>query len=460
MNQITNGNIIKLPNERLSLSGWIEDMVGTRYFVNVGIIPKTVELNQPIIFSYEKHTNKVDKFGKPRLDVLEILEVDYEKWLNENKKENPVKLTKNNNSMVKPYNHKAQSINNLNVFFESGDQEARLSLLLKLESSLSDINSEQKYSRALDLIEIDKKYKLDEQLVYRVFLKSNALFRYKLWLDRHIDFCDPKYVYRKVAKGHDCDIINERLESFSFKNNSNIEVHFKQIRARIIENISKAQKTLQIAIAWFTNYEIFEKLLEVQEAGVKIDLIILNDLINNGGYSLDFNVLIEKGVNLYISEYPTLMHHKFCIIDDKILLNGSYNWTYYAESINEENLLVIKDKSTINLFQLEFDKLVEKFERVDVMPEHVTQSPEFDRSSFKHYITHELQIKAETLNERDKIQLLHQASQIDPLERNNKKNREKYEKEFNILNDQITVDKVTENILNENIQKNKWQLMC
>lgn len=37
------------------------------------------------------------------------------------------------------------------------------------------------------------------------------------------------------------------------------------------------------------------------------------------------------------------MHHKFCIIDQKIVITGSYNWTKQARN-NEENITVIKDE--------------------------------------------------------------------------------------------------------------------
>jgi phosphatidylserine/phosphatidylglycerophosphate/cardiolipin synthase-like enzyme len=35
------------------------------------------------------------------------------------------------------------------------------------------------------------------------------------------------------------------------------------------------------------------------------------------------------------------MHNKFCVINNKILINGFYNWTYYAEDRNRENVLII-----------------------------------------------------------------------------------------------------------------------
>jgi len=35
-----------------------------------------------------------------------------------------------------------------------------------------------------------------------------------------------------------------------------------------------------------------------------------------------------------------LMHHKFCVLDGRDVLTGSYNWTHRAAHHNEENLVL------------------------------------------------------------------------------------------------------------------------
>ena len=51
------------------------------------------------------------------------------------------------------------------------------------------------------------------------------------------------------------------------------------------------------------------------------------------------------------------MHHKFAIIDNRILLTGSYNWTFSANHRNDENLMVIDDPEIIEIFQNQFVNL-------------------------------------------------------------------------------------------------------
>lgn len=144
-----------------------------------------------------------------------------------------------------------------------------------------------------------------------------------------------------------------------------------------------------------------------------------------------------------------MMHHKFCIIDDEILINGSYNWTYYAETINEENILIIKEKTIISSFVAEFERLLKSYPKIEKMPETVPDRPEYDRNSFKHYITRELQIRANNRSGDEKIRLLHQAIKIAPDLVWNIEIVTKYKDQFDIIDRQQTVDEVTSSIINK-----------
>jgi len=51
------------------------------------------------------------------------------------------------------------------------------------------------------------------------------------------------------------------------------------------------------------------------------------------------------------------MHHKFAVIDGKVLLTGSFNWTASAEHLNYENLLVFHSKEIADIFEKEFNRI-------------------------------------------------------------------------------------------------------
>jgi len=139
-----------------------------------------------------------------------------------------------------------------------------------------------------------------------------------------------------------------------------VQAHFQNIRISIIKEIERANKSLKVAVYWFTNHELFDILYQKQLKGVQCELIIHNDYINNRDSALPFQKFIDAGGNFYFSDEENPMHNKFCIIDNLVLINGSYNWTYYAESKNRENILIIRDEpEVVKAFQTEFTQLIE-----------------------------------------------------------------------------------------------------
>lgn len=52
-----------------------------------------------------------------------------------------------------------------------------------------------------------------------------------------------------------------------------------------------------------------------------------------------------------------LLHHKFGLIDDRLVITGSQNWSDAANLLNDENLLVIQNPIVAAHFRREFDRL-------------------------------------------------------------------------------------------------------
>ena len=228
---------------------------------------------------------------------------------------------------------------------------------------------------------------------------------------------------------------------------SSISAYFNNEILRQLQNLLiSARQSVKIAVSWFTNFSLFKQIGQMAENGINVQLIINNDLINNGGYCLNFNELIDKGVMISLVEFPHLLHHKFVIIDDYLLVTGSYNWTRFSEK-NYENIVVICDESVIKQFCNEFDELLNKAEYkcVDKMPDSVKERPEYDRSAFKQYITEELNAQSrETSDERDKITALKKAVDLNPeyLDKINSGVQKKYNEAFKALEDSHHIQEI------------------
>lgn len=138
-------------------------------------------------------------------------------------------------------------------------------------------------------------------------------------------------------------------------------VIFKEIKSEILRQLKKAEQSIKVVVAWLTDEDIIRVLSQQQENGITVQIVIC-DSKENFKKNHQFKNLLRYGGGLGVSQEP-FMHHKFCLIDDKVILNGSYNWSYPAQR-NNENLMVLRpdaaireDKLVLLQFQAEFGKL-------------------------------------------------------------------------------------------------------
>ena len=140
------------------------------------------------------------------------------------------------------------------------------------------------------------------------------------------------------------------------------EAIFENIAGQIQQEIDKAQHSVFIAVAWFTNKTLFNALLSRAKNGCRVSLIISNDEINSNS-SIDFGLLNTNGSVVYkIGDGDSvLMHNKFCVIDHSTIITGSYNWSYKAESNFENVVITRKDTMLAEQFIAEFNKIRKQF---------------------------------------------------------------------------------------------------
>ena len=122
-----------------------------------------------------------------------------------------------------------------------------------------------------------------------------------------------------------------------------IRVYFtpgNRVEMAIAEVIAAARQRILVQAYSFTNPLIVQALAEAKSRGV--DVIVLLDKSNrNQKYSAaDFTS--HSGLETLIDDKHAIAHNKVMIIDDQIVITGSYNFTRAAEKSNAENLVIIE----------------------------------------------------------------------------------------------------------------------
>ena len=125
-----------------------------------------------------------------------------------------------------------------------------------------------------------------------------------------------------------------------------VKAYFSDIHTVIIKQLEGAGSDIHVAVAWFTDRDIFDVLCKKAQSGINISLVLVGDDINCGAGRLNFIRLENLGGKVTFlptgSQDTPLMHHKFCVIDAKTVITGSYNWSKKARS-NDENITIIRD---------------------------------------------------------------------------------------------------------------------
>lgn len=147
------------------------------------------------------------------------------------------------------------------------------------------------------------------------------------------------------------------------------KAYFTNIRSEIIPHLRNAKSTIKIAMAWFTSGELFQELLDCIKRDVNVELVLLDNPTNFMEFAPDFNVFIKAG-GIFRLAHPEngFMHHKFCVIDNSIVINGSYNWTYNAENKNIENITISDVPSVVSEFTNEFHRLTKNIHQQNKSP--------------------------------------------------------------------------------------------
>jgi hypothetical protein len=138
-----------------------------------------------------------------------------------------------------------------------------------------------------------------------------------------------------------------------------IKTHFNDISNIISNYISDSKEEIVLAVAWLTNKVLYDQLCYAAIRGVDVQVLIVNDDINKNS-ECDLTKLENYGGKIFWQKEisGSLMHHKFCVIDKRVIITGSFNWTNKAQ-INKENVIVIENEpQTVIEFLKEFKNLI------------------------------------------------------------------------------------------------------
>jgi phosphatidylserine/phosphatidylglycerophosphate/cardiolipin synthase-like enzyme len=146
-----------------------------------------------------------------------------------------------------------------------------------------------------------------------------------------------------------------------------IENYFEpegNVRARIVDLLDAAESSIMVMAFTLTDNDIAQALVHKGREGIPIQGVIETRNTNTRGS--DFEALQKAGedancpMEFLKDGNPYMMHHKVIIIDEAIVITGSYNFTASAADRNDENVLIIHSPEIARMYGETFRRIFQQ----------------------------------------------------------------------------------------------------
>lgn len=131
--------------------------------------------------------------------------------------------------------------------------------------------------------------------------------------------------------------------------------------AAIVDEINAAHTCIYVQAYSFTSAPIAEALVQAHRRGVPVTVIL--DKSQRTEHYSSATFLAHAGIPVYIDAAHAIAHNKIILIDNAIVITGSFNFTKAAEEHNAENLLILYGTTLYPKYYANFQEHLSHSER-------------------------------------------------------------------------------------------------
>ena len=120
----------------------------------------------------------------------------------------------------------------------------------------------------------------------------------------------------------------------------------------IVKAIDASEREVLVQAYGFTHNAIAQALVRAHERGVKVRVLLDQKSQSSNRYVI--GVLTDAQIDLRQDGKHAIAHNKVMVIDQTIVITGSFNFTNSAASRNAENFLVLKSEDLAEQYRLQW----------------------------------------------------------------------------------------------------------
>lgn len=132
----------------------------------------------------------------------------------------------------------------------------------------------------------------------------------------------------------------------------------------VVNEISAAQESIKVQAYVLTNPDILAALVSAKQRNIDVKVILdKSQLVDHKEYKAASTYLISNKIPVWEDHKPPIAHNKILIIDDRIIMTGSYNFSESANK-NAENFLKISDGALSRVYIRNFEKRLKESKKL------------------------------------------------------------------------------------------------
>ena len=134
----------------------------------------------------------------------------------------------------------------------------------------------------------------------------------------------------------------------------------QECKPAVLNLLGLIESSVDIAIYGLTEEDITNRIIQLHKSKIAIR-VIADKLQSKGKYSKVKDLQRAKVPLKIMSGFSGgIMHHKYLVVDRKVVLTGSYNFTTGATKCNYENFVIIRSKEVAERYLEEFERMWNK----------------------------------------------------------------------------------------------------
>lgn len=123
----------------------------------------------------------------------------------------------------------------------------------------------------------------------------------------------------------------------------------------IIPIVRSATRSVRFLTFVFTDYPLADAMSQLWNEGV--DVAGVFETVGSETDAAELKTLMCRNVPVRQDGNPSFMHHKWIVVDERIVITGSMNYSTNAETSNDENVIILDNAEIARLYLQEFDRV-------------------------------------------------------------------------------------------------------